>query len=89
MCGIVGLLVKKPELREQLGELMMPILLGMTWRGPESAGMAVFGLVGLSAGRMNLRTRRQLSDQGPIGAGGTDTSRWPTTDDRPRTHFHP
>ena len=42
MCGIVGLLVKKPALREQLGALMMPMLLGMTERGPESAGMAVF-----------------------------------------------
>ena len=42
MCGIVGLLVKNPELREQLGALMMPILIGMTERGPESAGMAVF-----------------------------------------------
>lgn len=42
MCGIVGLLVKKPALREQLGELMMPMLIGMTERGPDSAGMAVF-----------------------------------------------
>ena len=42
MCGIVGLLVKKPELRERLGELMMPMLLGMTERGPDSAGLAVF-----------------------------------------------
>ena len=42
MCGIVGLLIKKPALREQLGEWMMPILIGMTERGPESAGMAVF-----------------------------------------------
>ena len=42
MCGIVGLLVKNSELREQLGALMMPILIGMTERGPESAGMAVF-----------------------------------------------
>lgn len=42
MCGIVGLLVKKPELREQLGELMLPMLIGMTERGPDSAGMAVF-----------------------------------------------
>ncbi|MGD8476545.1 MAG: class II glutamine amidotransferase [Burkholderiales bacterium] len=42
MCGIVGLLVKKPQLREQLGELMMPMLIGMTERGPDSAGMAVF-----------------------------------------------
>lgn len=43
MCGIVGLLVKKPALRAQLGQLMVPMLLGMTERGPDSAGMAVFG----------------------------------------------
>lgn len=42
MCGIVGLLVKKPALRERLGELMLPMLIGMTERGPDSAGMAVF-----------------------------------------------
>ena len=42
MCGIVGLLVKKPELRAQLGELMVPMLIGMTERGPDSSGMAVF-----------------------------------------------
>ena len=42
MCGIVGLLVKKPELRERLGELMVPMLIGMTERGPDSAGLAVF-----------------------------------------------
>src|SRR5262245_56292885 len=43
MCGIVGLLVKKPALRERLGELMVPMLVGMTERGPDSSGMAVFG----------------------------------------------
>ena len=43
MCGIVGLLVKTPALREQLGELMVPMLIGMTERGPDSAGLAVFG----------------------------------------------
>ncbi|SIT41468.1 Glutamine amidotransferase-like protein GlxB [Paraburkholderia ribeironis] len=42
MCGIVGLLIKQPSLREQLGELMVPMLLGMTERGPDSAGLAVF-----------------------------------------------
>jgi len=43
MCGIVGLLLKKPELRDQLGELMTPMLIGMTDRGPDSAGVAIFG----------------------------------------------
>lgn len=42
MCGLVGLLVKNPALRESLGELMVPMLIGMTERGPESAGLAVF-----------------------------------------------
>src|ERR1700704_5453490 len=42
MCGIVGLLLKKPELREQLGQLALPMLIGMTERGPDSAGFAVF-----------------------------------------------
>ena len=42
MCGIVGLLLKKPALRPRLGELMLPMLIGMTERGPDSAGMAVF-----------------------------------------------
>jgi amidophosphoribosyltransferase len=42
MCGIVGLLVKKPALREYLGEWMVPMLIGMTERGPDSSGMAVF-----------------------------------------------
>ena len=42
MCGIVGLLLKKPSLQGRLGELMVPMLIGMTDRGPDSAGMAVF-----------------------------------------------
>lgn len=42
MCGIVGLLIKKPALRNHLGEWMLPMLVGMTERGPDSAGMAVF-----------------------------------------------
>jgi glutamate synthase domain-containing protein 1 len=42
MCGIVGLLIKNSSLRESLGELMVPMLIGMSERGPDSAGLAVF-----------------------------------------------
>jgi glutamate synthase domain-containing protein 1 len=42
MCGIVGLLVKNEAMRPRLGELMVPMLVGMTERGPDSSGMAVF-----------------------------------------------
>jgi glutamate synthase domain-containing protein 1 len=43
MCGIVGLLVKKPEKRKHLGELMLPMFQCMADRGPDSAGLAVYG----------------------------------------------
>jgi amidophosphoribosyltransferase len=42
MCGIVGLLLKQPALHEKLGALMTPMLVGMTSRGPDSAGVAIF-----------------------------------------------
>lgn len=42
MCGIVGLLIKNPAWRDSLGELMLPMLVGMSDRGPDSAGLAVF-----------------------------------------------
>ncbi len=42
MCGIVGLLLKDAALQPQLGALMLPMFVGMTERGPDSAGLAVF-----------------------------------------------
>lgn len=42
MCGIVGLLIKKPDMHENLGAWMVPMLVGMTERGPDSAGLAVY-----------------------------------------------
>lgn len=42
MCGIVGLLLKKPELNARLGEWVTPMLASMSERGPDSAGLAVF-----------------------------------------------
>ena len=43
MCGIVGLLVKKREHGEKLGEWMTPMFTCMAARGPDSGGMAIFG----------------------------------------------
>ncbi len=63
MCGIVGLLVKKPALRQQLGELMVPMLIGMTERGPDSAGLAVFAEPLKGSGR-KLSLYSGLTDDG-------------------------
>lgn len=43
MCGIVGLHLRNPELHPRLGELLTGMLIEMTDRGNESAGVAVYG----------------------------------------------
>ncbi len=42
MCGIVGLFLKNPALRSELGARFSTMLAGMAERGPDSAGLAVF-----------------------------------------------
>ena len=42
MCGIVGVYLKNPELRPRLGEIFSPMLVEMSERGPDSAGVAVY-----------------------------------------------
>lgn len=43
MCGIVGLFLKDPRLQPQLGALLSQMLITMTDRGPDSAGIAIYG----------------------------------------------
>ena len=42
MCGIVGLYLKNPKLQPKLGAMFKPMLLEMTSRGPDSAGVAIY-----------------------------------------------
>ncbi len=42
MCGIVGLYLKNPALHDRLGEFFAPMLIEMTERGPDSAGIAIY-----------------------------------------------
>ncbi|MGH1415791.1 MAG: class II glutamine amidotransferase [Pelagimonas sp.] len=43
MCGIVGLFLKKEELHPSLGNLLTDMLITMSDRGPDSAGIAIYG----------------------------------------------
>jgi methylamine---glutamate N-methyltransferase subunit A len=42
MCGIVGLFAKSVELEESLGRDLASMLVQMSDRGPDSAGVAVY-----------------------------------------------
>ena len=43
MCGIVGLFLKDKSLEPQLGAMLTDMLVTMTDRGPDSAGIAIYG----------------------------------------------
>lgn len=43
MCGIVGLFLKDKALEPKLGEMLTDMLITMTDRGPDSAGIAIYG----------------------------------------------
>ncbi len=42
MCGIVGLFIKNPDLEAELGVHLSRMLIEMTERGPDSAGVAIY-----------------------------------------------
>ena len=42
MCGIVGLYTKNPDLEQNLGKMLSEMLVQMTDRGPDSAGVAIY-----------------------------------------------
>ena len=42
MCGIVGLFLKDPKLEPKLGAMLTDVLITMTDRGPDSAGIAIY-----------------------------------------------
>ncbi|MBB4291975.1 glutamate synthase domain-containing protein 1 [Rhizobium leguminosarum] len=52
MCGIVGLFLKDKSLEPQLGSLLSDMLITMTDRGPDSAGIAIYG--GTAEGRAKI-----------------------------------
>ena len=43
MCGIIGLHLRDPELYPELGRLLDDMLCGVSERGPDSVGIAVYG----------------------------------------------
>jgi glutamate synthase domain-containing protein 1 len=56
MCGLVGLHLKDPALEPRLGELLAPMLAALTTRGPDSAGIALYGAAA-PPGRHRLSVR--------------------------------
>ncbi len=61
MCGIVGLFLKDKSLQPQLGAMLSEMLVSLTDRGPDSAGIAIYG--GSSEGRAKITIQSAAPDR--------------------------
>jgi glutamate synthase domain-containing protein 1 len=62
MCGIVGLFLKDKSLEPQLGALLSEMLITMTDRGPDSAGIAIYGGGAEGRAKITVQSARPSTD---------------------------
>lgn len=62
MCGIVGLFLKDSSLEPQLGQLLTDMLITMTDRGPDSAGIAIYSGAGEGQAKLTLQSPAPEAD---------------------------
>jgi glutamate synthase domain-containing protein 1 len=75
MCGIVGLFLKDPKLEPMLGAMLTDMLITMTDRGPDSAGIAIYSGARKGLGKITVQSASPEQDfaglegdlQGAIG----------------------
>ena len=62
MCGIVGLFLKDKNLEPELGIMLSDMLVTMTDRGPDSAGIAIYGNDEKSDGKITIQSNNPDTD---------------------------
>ncbi|EJT06188.1 glutamine amidotransferase family protein [Rhizobium sp. CCGE 510] len=62
MCGIVGLFLKDKSLEPELGALLSSMLVTMTDRGPDSAGIAIYGNAVGSNAKITIQSANPKAD---------------------------
>ena len=62
MCGIVGLFLKDPKLEPKLGEMLTDMLVTMTDRGPDSAGIAIYSGARDGLGKITIQSSQPEAD---------------------------
>lgn len=62
MCGIVGLFLKDPKLEPQLGAMLTDMLITMTDRGPDSAGIAIYSGAKDGLGKLTIQSAHPDKD---------------------------
>ncbi len=67
MCGIVGLFLKDKSLEPKLGELLSEMLVSLSDRGPDSAGIAIYGPGEKKKSKITIQSADPESDFAGLG----------------------
>jgi glutamate synthase domain-containing protein 1 len=67
MCGIVGLFLKDKALEPQLGALLSEMLVSLSDRGPDSAGIAIYGAGGGKHSKITIQSADPERDFAGLG----------------------
>jgi methylamine---glutamate N-methyltransferase subunit A len=73
MCGIVGLFLKDKSLESSLGNMLTDMLITMTDRGPDSAGIAIYRSVSEGHTKLTLQSDTPVADFAGLEADLTET----------------
>lgn len=66
MCGIVGLFIKDKSLEPRLGEFLSDMLVTLSDRGPDSAGIAIYGPAANGRNKVTLQSAAPDKDFGDL-----------------------
>ena len=67
MCGIAGLFLKDKSLEPELGAMLSDMLVTLTDRGPDSAGIAIYGAPAAGSAKITVQSARPARDFAEIG----------------------
>ncbi|WP_238368773.1 class II glutamine amidotransferase [Mesobacterium pallidum] len=86
MCGIVGLFLKDKALEPQLGALLTDMLITMTDRGPDSAGIAIYNASDAAHARLTVQSETPDADFADLAEKAQAIVGGPVTLSRRDTH---
>jgi len=68
MCGIVGLFLKDKALEPELGAMLADMLVTMSDRGPDSAGIAIYGGAAADRAKLTVQSANPVVDFATLAA---------------------
>ena len=86
MCGIVGLFLKDPSLEAALGRMLTDMLVTMSDRGPDSAGIAIYSKAAENRAKITIQSAHPDQDFAALEADFKTTFRQSLTLQRKNSH---